>query len=275
MKKYIFLLVLLICTNTGGLMASDFASTKKSAQKELSQVTVKRDKAQQKQSQLEADYAETLSQIEALKEKPKSLAYKNAVKKSESLNAIIEKNKAELDKYNQDIESLTKVIAECETEMQASHQAKENELSVKDEEHAAIEREEEVVEEPKEEPASPIVATKDDNTVGKNEVSSPKTSEGDSSEEDNTMIFLIIFIIVILYIIYKIIKWVRWHKCPKCKKKWALKVIDEQDCGIAKKEKVKKQDGTHEWVYYHKIKVTRECKHCGYQVWHTEVRKEA
>ena len=35
------------------------------------------------------------------------------------------------------------------------------------------------------------------------------------------------------------------------------------------------QDGTHEWVYYHKIKVTRECKHCGYQVWHTEVRKEA
>ena len=66
-----------------------------------------------------------------------------------------------------------------------------------------------------------------------------------------------------------------WHKCPKCKKKWALKVIDEQDCGVVKKEKVKKQDGTHEWVYYHKIKVTRECKYCGHQVWHTEVRKEA
>ena len=88
MKKYILLLVLLICTNTGGLMASDFASTKKSAQKELSQITIKRDKVQQKQSQLEADYADALSKIEANKDKPKLLTYKNAVKKGESLNAM-------------------------------------------------------------------------------------------------------------------------------------------------------------------------------------------
>ena len=117
MKKFLFAFLLLICTSNVSLVASDLSDAKrslKSAQKELSSVTSKRDKAQKKQNELQADYDEALAKMTANQDKPKSLAYKDAVKKSESLPIKLEQNAQLLASLNLQVDSLQKVVNGCE-----------------------------------------------------------------------------------------------------------------------------------------------------------------
>lgn len=150
MKKLILTLALFICANTITLVASDLTDAKrslKSAKKELSSVTSKRDKAQQKQNQLQADYQEALEKMAANQDKPKSLAYKDAVKKSEALPAKLEQNAQLLASLNRQVDSLRNVISRCESAM---NQAQE--------EQAAEERAEEETREGERREGAPVVA---------------------------------------------------------------------------------------------------------------------
>lgn len=126
MKKYLFALALFISASSVSLVASDLSDAKrslKSAQKELSSVTSKRDKAQKKQNELQADYDEALAKMTANQDKPKSLAYKDAVKKSESLPIKLEQNAQLLASLNRQVDSLQKVVNGCESALSQIQEA--------------------------------------------------------------------------------------------------------------------------------------------------------
>ncbi len=110
------------------------------------------------------------------------------------------------------------------------------------------------------------------------EVSSLQSSDSLSSDsgkgsslEDMIVPFLILIAIIGSFL-FQILSW--WHskKCPHCKKRFCLKVIDEQDLGVTESKRKKQSDGRYVTVYYHKIKYIKQCKHCGGIV--TEVKEE-
>lgn len=126
MKKFLFAFLLLICTSNVSFVASDLSDAKsslKSAQKELSAISSKRDKAQKKQNELQAEYDEALAKMAANQDKPKSLAYKNAVKKSEALPARIEENAKLLAALNRQVDSLQSVVSGCESALSQIQEA--------------------------------------------------------------------------------------------------------------------------------------------------------
>lgn len=218
MKKIIVALALLICASSATLIASDVSDAKrslKSAQKELSSVTTKRNKAQQKQEQLLADYEEAQAKVAANQDKPKSLAYKDAVKKSEALPAKIEENAKLLAALNRQVDSLQNVVSGCES---ALSQVQEAETS---EDVARVESKDETpVVSALEDPALQPVEKedKDDAIVLSNESrskeSSPSEDEASSSSKPTTfwgkvwrvikIIFWIIVGIIALVIFMKI-----------------------------------------------------------------------
>lgn len=125
MKKFLLTLALLICASSVTLVADNLSHAKrdlKAAQKELSAATTKRNKAQLKQTQLQTDYKDALAKVEANKEKPKSLAYKDAVKKSESLSGKLEQNAAILLSLNRQVDSLTNVVVVREAALSSAQQ---------------------------------------------------------------------------------------------------------------------------------------------------------
>ena len=276
MKRKIFLLgIILFASVLIGTPAFVVNASVESAQTELASLSTKKGKLVAKLQSAQQDNAEAQAKVEANQDKPKSLAYKNAVKKVESTQAKIDEYSAEISSIDQQIVALQKEIAAQPAAVEnapvapatSSNNSYDDEieslnhevLSNLDKDDKKKMREVEDIE--------PIKS----NVTG---IESEKKESTEFTAEEKKWLW-IIFGLIVLYIIYRIIRWVNWHKCPHCKKKWAMEVIDEQDCGTVKKEKVKKSDGTYEWVYYHKIKVTRQCKHCGHQVWHNETRKEA
>lgn len=280
MKKNIFLIGVVLLLQLSSLAAADLSSVKSSlnsAQKELTTITMQRDNLLREQEQLKAEYTEVLDKISAKEDKPKSLSYKNAVKKGESLNDEIKQKQSEIDELNRQIDSLKKSINAYQSEIQSIQQAEDEAKRTKEEitKTNQVAKEQVIQVEKKQQPEQKADndVHQDVSATGTSPTKNPKKT--DSDDDDSVMFVIILILLFILYIIYKICRWVNRHKCPNCHKKWALDVVDEEDCGTAKKERVKGSDGNVEWVYYHKIKVIRQCKHCGHQVWHIEVRKEA
>ena len=218
MKKIIIALALLICASSATLIASDVSDAKrslKSAQKELSSVTSKRDKAQKKQEQLQADYEEALAKVTANQDKPKSLAYKDAVKKSEALPAKIEENAKLLAALNRQVDSLQNVVSGCESALGQAQEAEaaEGVVEVESKEEAPVVA---ALEDPALRPVEK--EDKDDAIVLSNEskgkVSSPSEEEASSSSKPTTfwgkvwrvikIIFWIIVGLIALVIFMKI-----------------------------------------------------------------------
>ena len=210
MKKFIFALALLVCANSVSLVASDISDAKnnlKSAQKELSSVTSKRDKAQQKQNQLQADYEEAVAKVAANQDKPKSLAYKNAVKKSEELTGKAEQNAQLLASLNRQVDSLQNVVAGCETALSQAQQAEEAEREEASVEEPVVEP---IIEQPveREEKRDAIVLQED------NKTSDASADKDDTPAKPKTfwqkvwsvikIIFWIIIGIIVLRILVKI-----------------------------------------------------------------------
>ena len=99
-----------------------------------------------------------------------------------------------------------------------------------------------------------------------NNSNSEQTPHSDSSPN-------ILLIIVILWFAIKVLKRIFSGRCPKCKKFRAMKVIDEEHLGVSKTKWEKDKNGESCQVYYNKVKVTCQCKYCGYREWHKEVQK--
>ena len=83
--------------------------------------------------------------------------------------------------------------------------------------------------------------------------------DSQTSSDDNAFYLFIIIIVAIVAL-----KWIFSGRCKKCGKLWAMRTIDEQYLGRSKTKIKKDNQGKPYQVHYNNIKVTRQCKHCGY-----------
>ena len=210
MKKFIFALALFVCANSVTLIASDLSEAKrdlKSAQKELSSVISKRDKVQQQHNQLQEDYEGAVAKVAANQDKPKSLAYKNAVKKSDELNGKVEQNAQLLASLNRQVDSLQNIVVTCESALTQAQQAEENENRVE-----TVVPEEPLVEQPAErDDKRDAITLLEDNSKSNADVSKNKESSQSTPKtfwqkvwSVIKIIFWIIIGIIVLRILMKI-----------------------------------------------------------------------
>ncbi len=260
MKRIILALALFICASNVALTASDVSDVQrelKSAQKELSSLTSKRDKAQRKQTDMQEDYAKALAKVEANQDKPKSLAYKDAVKKSESLSKKLEENAQLLTSLNRQVDSLQGVIRGYESALSQAQQevAAEKEEHVEPVEEEAIQLPESL--QPVERPAE----QKEDKA--KEQVAISETSEETSSDSDGesslspfwTWVILIGGGILFIWIFWISLK--RSLRCPECGRWFAY---EKDGVKVLHKERSR---GGHGWeiVYERRYR----CRHCGHK----------
>lgn len=261
MKRIILALALFICASNVSLTASEVSDVQrelKSAQKELSSLTSKRDKAQRKQTDMQEEYAKALAKVEANQDKPKSLAYKDAVKKSESLSEKLEENAQLLTSLNRQVDSLQGVIRGYESALSQPQQevaAEKKEEHVEPVEEEAIQLPESLqpverpVEQKKDKASEPATASK---STG--ETSSE--SDGDSSLSPFwTWVLLILGGILFVWIFWVSLK--RSLRCPKCGRWFAY---EKDGVKVLQKERSR---GGHGWeiVYEKRFR----CRHCGHK----------
>lgn len=263
MKKFILMLALFICASSISLVASDAKRNLKSAQKELSTVTIKRDKVQQQQNQLQADYEETLTKVKANQDKPKSLAYKDAVKKSETLPEKLEQNALLLASLNRQVDSLQNIVSGCEaTLVQAQlEEAAEDRSQVNtDVEKSA---KEETIELPESlRPVDKSADKRDDKT--KEQVTASESGKEKSSDSDGesslspfwTWVFMIGGGILFVWLMWRSIK--KSLRCPKCGKWFAY---EKAGVKVLNKQRNANSSG-NSWIISYERKY--RCKHCGH-----------
>lgn len=124
--------------------------------------------------------------------------------------------------------------------------------------------------------AAAHVNTETNNTTITAQQNTNKTSVSTTSTEDteeDTDFGPLVILILICAGIYKIIKFLFARRCSSCKRKFSMRVVNEEFLGHTKKTREKGSDGKYYDVYYSKIKVTRQCKHCGHQDFYIKERK--
>ncbi len=121
---------------------------------------------------------------------------------------------------------------------------------------------EEVVEEPYYEEATSATPVAEPKTTSSMEDKSPAVGEQSpaETEEDNSWLFFLIIAVVLLV---SFIKWLNSRRCPRCRKRFAMVDIHENFHGFGK------ENGK----MHNNIKVTRECKYCGFQDYVVEKRQ--
>lgn len=108
--------------------------------------------------------------------------------------------------------------------------------------------------------------------TNKTSISTPSRTSTEDTEEDTDFGPLVILILICVGI-YKIIKFLFARRCSSCKRRFSMRVVNEEFLGHTKKTREKGSDGKYYDVYYSKIKVTRQCKHCGHQDFYIEEQK--
>lgn len=127
----------------------------------------------------------------------------------------------------------------------------------------------------KEEDTIPYSKQSKSNSPEQKRSASSSELSSDNSQDENINGVLIIIAIVLCVGIFKVIRWYHMHKCSSCKRRFSMKVVNEEFLGHTKKEREKGSDGKYFDIYYSNIKVTRQCKYCGHKVFYTEERKGA
>lgn len=127
------------------------------------------------------------------------------------------------------------------------------------------------VEEPKKKQTTEQKST-NQTEVKQAHISTQSDSTSESAEDELDVLLLLLLLIVIG--IYKVIKFIFARRCSSCKRKFSMRVVNEEFLGHTKKTREKGSDGKHYKVYYSRIKVTRQCKHCGHMDFYIEERKD-
>lgn len=239
----LFLLAIFSCAiNASNTDVRSAERNFKNAQNEISQLASKKKATEAKLQKAEADLQEATAKMEETKDKPKSLPYKNAVKKAEasqqkiaelefslqSIEADIDSKSAELRNYQQIILSAQQAK---EDEVAAKKQAKEDAKLAKQREKDSMKmakqqaKEERSVKQQeqentsREEMAIPSYQTVESNNKG--DASSHHSSNGTSSNENKAAGWLWIFLIAI-FVIGIWVEFKKRHHCPKCGKWFTL-----------------------------------------------------
>lgn len=253
MRKCLFILVVL-CFTIGALplkaSKSDVERDLKKSQKELSVLISKQKKAKEKQNQLQNEYAENLIKIEEKEDKPKSISYKNALKKKENLAKKLENNSIILSQLDREIDSLYNLIQTCSLKLQKS--------------------EKEEIKLNKEETQTEIILLSNENIKNESDTTQVineelQKSDKDSSEyqslsdeeEDKVVVFYILGFLFILALPYMILDYRRSHRCPNCGKWFTLE---------SEGENIVKQY-SHDGKEYKKgARKKYRCTNCGHRV---------
>lgn len=220
MKNCIFLIALFICANSIDMMAVDLSNVKKelnSARKELSSVTAKRDKAQKKHEQLRSDSIEATIKISEHQDKPKSLAYKNAVKKSETTNEKLQENAIVLTALNTKVDSLTNVVAIYEETL---NNAPEVESTVSTSEQSVVDIQDEADAPVMSEDLQPVDHSSDAVACEEEAPASSSSTNNQPTSKDGGDGFKLLLILG-LFILGIILGWLDFkkkHHCPNCGK---------------------------------------------------------
>lgn len=292
MKNYIIIIALCISANVMPSMASDLTSAKRNlnaAQKELSQITTKRDKTLQKREQMQAEYTKALAKIDEKKDKPESLAYKDAVKKSEALNAKIEQFGLDILSYQHQIDSLTIVVAECESALQSAQQTKEDAETAKrhakdsiklvkqlakDSAKIAKQQEKEEKQRAKEECAAKqresdskyqneeVTPIYKNNKISNSEKVSATTSKDSSNRESKKLSFWewIIFIGICVVVVW--IFWVSLKRSLRCSQCGRWFAYEKDGVKVLNKQRDKNTSGKS-WTITYERKY--RCRYCGHK----------
>lgn len=216
MKRFLIALALLLCASGVTLVASELSDAKhslKSAERELSFIISKRDRAQQKQDRLQAKYEDALAKMAANEDKPNSLAYKDAVKKSEEFPVKMEQNAQVLAALNRQVDSLQNVVSECESALAKLQQGDilEDRDEVVTEDVVEEPIVETIIEQPveKEDKRETIELSVDDKSMDTNSVegdtssaSKPSTFWGKVWSVIKTIFFIIVGIAIFSYFVW-------------------------------------------------------------------------
>lgn len=251
MKKFIFTLAFLVSAISTTLYASDLKDAQrslKSAQKELSALTSKLEKAEQTQVKLQADNEEAITKVEEHKDKPKSLPYKNAVKKVETTTEKMVTNQLLIDQLRGQIDSLNKVVSELD--LTVNHY-QEQKSEMKAEKKAQKEREREERREQKKNKINAEESATEESILSHNEEkisyeqiedeiddsnsptsvtstttsSKSKSSSNDSADDFMSIVTIIVCAIFFVFGIYWQMR--RKHYCPKCGKWFTMDSIGD------------------------------------------------
>ena len=131
--KILLLLLAFACCN---IIASntDLRSAERDfekVQKEISQLASQKMATETKLQKAEADLEEATANMEETKDKPKSLPYKNAVKKAEKSQKKIEELRSSLLSIEEDIESKSAELLNCQQILLSAQQAQEDDAAAK------------------------------------------------------------------------------------------------------------------------------------------------
>lgn len=217
-KKLIYaipVLVLMLCAN---LISIDAATTNakrdlNAARREYSKTFEQKDKLTRQISVWQKNYDEAVEQVIKNEDKPKSLPYKNAVKKCENLSAKISENTVAIAQLEHKMDSLNQVVIACEDALRTEIREKE-------------ERKQDVAFADQQESTNDNVDVEKQNSQSVDYADSPETTDSqptptteETSEDGGSIWGVIIYVGIFILII--IVGWAdikRRFRCPKCGK---------------------------------------------------------
>ena len=98
------------------------------------------------------------------------------------------------------------------------------------------------------------------------------TSSDANTENSDSGWGIVILQLFIGSIVYSIIRWITSRRCPHCGKLRAMQEIDEKFLGLAKTERVKRDNQIY-YAHHNRVQITRRCKYCGYMDYQNKVVK--
>lgn len=130
----IFLLAIFSCVSIAS-NADDIHSTErdiKKVQKEISQLASQKKTTETKLQKAETDFQEATAKMKETEDKPKSLPYKNAAKKAETSQQIIEELRLSLQSIESELKSKNDELSNYQQILLAAQQTQEDESIAKD-----------------------------------------------------------------------------------------------------------------------------------------------
>lgn len=249
--KIVLLFLLAFVSFTVNAYNTDLRSAERNfqnAQNEISQLASKKKATEAKLQKAEADLQEASKKMEETKDKPKSLPYKNAVKKAEASQQKIAELEFSLQSIEADIDSKSEELRNYQQIILSAQQAKEDEVAAKKqakedaklakqrekdsmkmakqqakEERSVIQQEQEYYVERAVEQKTPEVINPTNNQAENKEA--PKASKEESEE---TSILAGIIYALVFYGLPILIVWIgfrRRHHCPECGKWFTMKYV--------------------------------------------------
>lgn len=210
--KIILVLMFSIYLTSMDVVATNAKRDLQVARREYSKISNQKNKISKQTSIWQKEYDAAAKQMIENENKPKSLPYKNAAKKCETLSTKIEENKIKVRLLEKKMDSLNLVIANFEVILRSEIQEKE--MGDSD-----LIKPQENINEYSEQEYQMSEATNEVSNVSTDDDSSSKQDTENTSNDDGGIYGILIYLgIIILFIIISWAEIKYRFRCPKCGK---------------------------------------------------------